>query len=189
MAGNVKDGGRRLQLYTVDASVTPATIGATAVLTLTEQISTSLSKDDSGIFTVSLEQIDATSTFFDFVRTYASPADGAAPEDITYEDNSKMLGAASVGTKFLALVRGATVTGGADASKRVSFYGVVAVSRTSGSFDMSGGTYIKPSFEMTSAPIDYDVVILATMMTSFMQTPAALTLSSTNDKYGRVKVA
>jgi hypothetical protein len=186
MPGNVISGGRRLQLYTGTFTSSPTSIAANAALTLTEQISTDVSRDDAGVLTITLEQIDATSTFYTFLRTYASPADGKAPEDITYEDNVDLLGAANVGAKFLALVRGGLVSGGPDAGKRMSVAAVVSVARSSGSFSQSGGTYARPSLALTSYPLDYNVVIPSTYLTCYMTTAAAVTLDAEMDKHGRI---
>lgn len=186
MAGNVISGGRRLELYLGTFTSSPTAIAASAALTLTEQISTDVSRDDAGIMTITLDQIDATSTMYTFLRTYASPADGKAPEDITYEDNVDLLGVSNVGTKFLATVRGGLVTGGADVGKRMGVAAVVSVARSSGSFSQAGGTYARPTLIMTAFPLDYDVTIPSTYMACYMTTAATVTLDSDNDKYGKV---
>ena len=186
MPGNVISGGRRLELFLGTFTSSPTALAASAALTLTEQISTDVSRDDAGIATITLDQIDSTSTLYTFLRSYVSPADGKAPEDITYEDNVDLLGASHVGSKFLALVRGGTVTGGSDAGKRMGFAGVVSVGRSSGSFSQSGGTYARPTLILTTYPLDYDVTIPSTYLTCYMTTAATVTLDSDNDKYGKV---
>lgn len=189
MAGNVISGGRRLELYLGTFTSSPTALATSAALVLTEQISTDVSRDDSGVMTISLDQIDSTSTLYTFLRTHASPADGKAPEDITYEDNVDLLGASNVGTKFLALARGGTISGGSDAGKRLSVAAVVSIARSSGSFSQSGGTYNRPTLVLTAYPLDYDVAIPSTYLSCYMATAATTTLLSTSDKYGRVIIA
>jgi hypothetical protein len=61
-------GGRSIAFYTFTNGTTP-TVGSPAVFTGTDQISTDVSKDDSGVATVTLEQVQDDATLATFIRT------------------------------------------------------------------------------------------------------------------------
>ena len=63
-------GGRKAYFYTASNGTTP-TVGATAVYTCSDQISTDVSKGDDGLATITIEQVQDDSTLATFLRTYA----------------------------------------------------------------------------------------------------------------------
>lgn len=174
-------GGRSIAFYTFTNGTTP-TIGTTPVFTGTDQISTDVSKDDTGLATITIEQIQDDETFQTFIRTYAPQNEGGGIEDITFEDGEQLLGSAS-GTQLFAIVKGGTQVNGT----AVKVFAVAgSLSKASGSWSQSGNTYNRPSLVFTSVAIGGDTTLSSTLFSGMMTTPTGKTMDADLDKYGAV---
>jgi hypothetical protein len=172
-------GGRSIAFYTFTNGTTP-TVGSTAVFTGTDQISTDVSKDDSGVATITLEQVQDDSTLATFIRTYAPTSEGGGIEDLLFEDGSNLLGAAS-GTQLFAIVKGGVAVNG---TARKVWAGAVSLSKASGSWSQAGNTYSRPTIVATSVPLEGDIAIGSALFSGVMTTATTVTLDSDLDKYG-----
>jgi len=179
-------GGRRLEAFSVTIGTTQTTLAATTpVYTCLEQISSDGAKDEGGVTTWALDQMDVSQAFDTFITTYA-PADGVQPtEDITFEDGVLLSGASALGTPLAIAVRGPLITGGVDAGKRMSWFGLCKMVKSSGSVNFGGNTYIKPPITLVATEISYDLVFPSAVLTSFLVAPATITVAATNAKFGK----
>lgn len=177
-------GGRSIAFYTFTNGTTPS-VGATAVYEGKEQISTDVAKDDTGLATITIEQIQDDETFQTFIRTYAPQSEGGGIEDILFEDGTQLLGAAS-GTQLLAIVKGGTAVGG-DKTKVFACAG--SLSKASGSWSQSGNTYNRPSLVFTAVAIEADTTLTTALFSGMMTTPTQQIMDSDLDKYGAVYYA
>jgi hypothetical protein len=177
-------GGRTVAFYTYTDGTTPS-VGLTAVFTGADQISTDVAKDDTGLATITIEQIQDDETFATFIRTYAPQSEGGGIEDILFEDGTQLLGAAS-GTKLVAVVKGGVAVGG---DKTKVFACVGSLSKASGSWSQSGNTYNRPSLVFTAAAIETDVTLTTVLFSGIMTTATEKVLDSDLDKYGAVYYA
>ena len=185
--GRVINGGRKAQFFSVTIGTTQTTLtSTTAVYTCEEQISSDGARDENGVRTWTLDQIQADSAYFTFVNTYAPGGGAGVPEDLTMEDGELIAGASSTGTTLAMLVRGALISGGTDDGKRLSWGGLVKLSKSSGSVNFAGLTYVKPTLTATTTAITADLVFPSSVLTSYMTTAATQTLSSTTDTHGKI---
>lgn len=173
-------GGRSVAFYTFTNGTTPS-IGTTAVFEGTEQISTDVAKDDTGLATITIEQIQDDDTFNTFIRTYAPQNEGGGIEDILFEDGAQLLGAAS-GTKLFCVVKGGVAV---DGTARKVFMAAGSLSKASGSWSQSGNTYNRPSLVFTSVAIEGDTTVSDTLLTDYMTTASTQTMDADLDKYGK----
>lgn len=174
-------GGRSIAFYTFTNGTTPS-VGATAVYEGKEQISTDVAKDDTGLATITIEQIQDDETFQAFIRTYAPQSEGGGIEDITFEDGTQLLGAAS-GTQLLAVVKGGKQVNG---TKTKVFACAGSLSKASGSWSQSGNTYNRPSLVFTAVAIEGDTTLTTALFSGMMTTATQQVLDSDLDKYGAV---
>lgn len=182
-------GGRRHDVFSVTIGTTQTTLTSTTpVYTCTEQISSDGAMDDQGARTWTVDQIQASSSYWTFVQTYAPPAgaSGGTPEDLTMEDGELISGAQSTGTTVGLLVRGPLISGTESDGARLSWGGLVKVSRASSAINFSGNTYVKPSLIYIATAITTDFIIPTAVLGSYMTTAATQTLSATTHRYGKV---
>jgi hypothetical protein len=165
---------------------TQTTLATTVpAFTTTEKITSDGARDDGGITTWTLDQMRADSAYFNFVAT-AAPADGSQPlEDITQEDGVLISGTAAAGTPYAMGVRGALVMDGTDAGKRMSWLGLVKISKSSASVNFAGNAYVKPSLIAVATKIETDLVFPSAVLTSYMVTPTTQTIAATNAAFGK----
>lgn len=175
-------GGRSIAFYAVTNTATTMTVGTTPLFTGSEQISTDVAKDDTGLATITIEQIQDDETLAAFIRTYAPQNEGGGIEDITFENGTQLLGAAS-GTQLLAVVKGGTQVGG---DKVKVFACVGSLSKSSGSWSQSGNTYNRPSLVFTAAALEGDLTLSSVLFSGMLTTPTQTVLDSDLDKYGAV---
>lgn len=180
MAGQVLQGGNRVEFWTATNNTTTATIGASPVLTLTEQVSSQVDYDDSGVTTITITHTDDSDTFNTFLNTYVDLT-STNTEEIVYEDGGKLTGSTTA-QAFLCAVRGAL---NSSDSKRKSWVGLVTISPTSGSWTQEADTYNKPALVLNGIAAKGTVPIASTYLTSYMVTPAAQTFTSSARKYGK----
>lgn len=188
MAGYIINGGRSLFVYTATNGTTPA-VGATTVYQNTDQIDTDVAFDDSGIATVTINQVQDDEALNTFVETYArnNASSAGTPEDINWEDGTTTLGAASSGTLLYIIVKGGVVTGsGASVGKRMGFHMLGVAQKSSGSYNQSGNTYNKPTLSFVAAGAEGTLTIAATYITAALgvTTASAITLNTAARKYG-----
>jgi len=179
-------GGRRLDAWSVTIGTTQTTLASTTpVYTCLEQISSDGAKDEGGVTTWALDQMDVSQAFDTFVSTYA-PADGVQPtEDITFEDGVLLSGAAALGTPIATAVRGPLISGGVDDGKRMSWLGLCKLVKSSGSVNFSGNTYIKPPISLVAVQITSDLTFPSSVLGSYMVTAATQTVAVSNAKFGK----
>jgi hypothetical protein len=177
-------GGRSISFYTFTNGTTP-TIGTTPVFTGTDQISTDVAKDDTGLATVTIEQIQDDENFATFVRTYAPQNEGGGIEDIVFENGTQQLGAAS-GTQLFAVIKGGKQVG---TDKVKAFVLAGSLSKQSGSWSQSGNTYNRPSLVFTAVALEGDLTVGSAYFSGVHTTGTTQTLDSDLDKYGAVYYA
>lgn len=171
-------GGAYAAFFTVTVGTTQTALASTTpVYTCDGQISTDGAKDDSGIPTFTLDQIKTDSAFHTFVKTYAGKPTGTTNEDISLESGKQQLGAASTGTTLAGAFKGPEIVGGADNGKIMSWFGLVKVARNSGSVNFSAGTYVKPNLVCIAQEITQDLVIPATVATTFQAATSGVTIT------------
>jgi len=185
MAGKILNGGRALYVWTATNGTTP-TVGATAVYSNTDQIDTDVSFDDQGVATVTVNHTQFDEAWVTFLETYARPSAGSSGtvEDITYEDNTTVLGAAASGTLLYVVVKGGTVSSGSSDGKRMGFHMFGVAQKSSGSWNQSGGVYNKPTLSFVAQAVEGTITIASTYFSSVLVTAATQTLNSTSRKYG-----
>ena len=184
-------GGALSAFYTVVVGTTQTTLASTTpVYTCQGQISTDAAKDDAGVTTFTLDQIQADSAFFAFVKTYAGVVTGVTPEDITLEDGAQQLGAAATGTTLAAAFKGPKIVGGTDANKNLYWTGLVKLAQQSGSVNFSAGTYVKPSLVAIAQKITSDLQFASGVLSNFTAatTASAVTVSASTEAYGKWNV-
>lgn len=185
--GRIVGGGAYAAFFTVTVGTTQTTLASTTpVYTCQAQITTDAALDDSGIPTFTLEQFQADSAFFTFVKTYRGTVQATPPEDLTKENGSRLLGTAT-GTVLAYLVKGSAVVGGSDDTKNLLLGGLARLAKSSGSVNFAAGTYVRPSLtfvaeEMTQ-PLTFATGVVGLVAST---TGTAWTLSTTQEQYGAV---
>lgn len=184
-------GGALAAFYTVTVGTTQTALASTTpVYTCQGQISTDAAKDDAGVATFTLDQIQADSAFFTFVKTYAGAITGVTPEDLNLEDGTQKLGASANATTLAAAFKGPQIVGGTDNGKQLFWAGLVALAQSSGSVNFSSGTYIKPSLVATAQKITQPLVFAAGVLKDFTAsgtTSTSVTVATT-EAYGAWQV-
>jgi hypothetical protein len=185
MPGRLSNGGNRSDFWGVTIGTTQTTLSTTVpVFTTTEKITSDGSRDDGGIVTWTFDQMRADSGFFTFANLYA-PADGVQPlADVTQEDGVLISGAAASGTALAMGVRGALIMDGPDQGKRISWLGLVKLAKSTGSINFAGNEYVKPTLVAVATKIDADLLFPSAVLTSYMVTPATVTVAATNAAFG-----
>ena len=181
-------GGAYAAFFTITVGTQTALASTTPVYVCQAQISTDGAKDDAGVPTFTLDQIQTDSAFHTFVKTYAGTSTGVVPEDVPFEDGDTRLGAAATGTTVAAGFKGPKIVGGNDNGKIMSWFGIVKISQSSGSVNFSSGTYVKPNLVAIAQKLEKDLVIPAAVATNFQAVTggSTLTVSATNSPYGDV---
>lgn len=185
-------GGAYTAFYGVTVGTTQTTLASTTPLYSCEsQISTDGAKDDSGVTTFTMEQIQADKAFFDFIKTNAPAATGTVPEDINLEDATQLLGAQAGGTLMCQGVKGPQIVGGTDNGKRLYWLGLTRISASSGSVNFSSGTYVKPTLVSVAQKITQDLTVPANVAKNFQSTTTGttVTVSAATEAYGKWDVA
>jgi hypothetical protein len=190
MPGRLSNGGNRSEFWSVTIGTSQTTLTSnTPVFITTEKITSDGARDDGGIVTWTFDQMRADSGFFSFANTYA-PADGVQPlEDITQEDGVLISGAAAAGTPLAMAVRGALIMDGTDAGKRISWLGLVKLSKSTGSVNFAGNAYVKPTLVAAATKIDADLVFPSAVLGSYMVTAASVTVPASNAAFGTWVIA
>lgn len=189
--GYVINGGRKAEFFTVTVGTTQTVLGSTTpVYTCDSQITSDGANDDNGIRTWTLDQVQADTAYWSFVQTYApASTSSATTEELTMEDGEIISGTAAGSTTLAMLVRGATITGGADNGKRIAWGGLVKVGKTSGSVNFAGTAYVKPTLTAVATSITTDLVLPSAVLGSYTSTTAtSVTIAATSYPYGKMLV-
>lgn len=185
--GRIVGGGAYGAFFGVSIGTTQTTLASTTpVYTCQAQITTDAALDDSGIPTFTLEQFQADSAFFNFVKNYRGSVQATPPEDLTKENGSRLLGTAT-GTVLAYLIKGGTVIDGTDNGKNLILGGLARLVKSSGSVNFAAGAYNRPSLsfvaeEMTQ-PLTFSTAVVGLVAST---TGTAWTLSTTQEAYGAV---
>lgn len=182
-------GGAYAAFFSVTVGTTQTTLTSTTpVYVCQAQISTDGAKDDAGVATFTLDQIQTDSAFHTFVKTYAGTSTGVVPEDVPFEDGDTRLGSAANGTTVAAGFKGPKIVGGTDAGKIMAWFGLVKIAQSSGSVNFSSGTYVKPNLVAIAQKLEKDLLIPNTVATNFQAVTAGstLTIGATTSPYGEV---
>lgn len=191
ISGYVINGGRRASFFSVTVGASQTTLtSTTAVYVCTSQITSDGAKDDAGVVTWNIEQIQADSAYWTFVDTYApATASISTSEELGMEDGEQISGQVTGGTTLAMLVAGAKITGGTDNGKQLAWGGLVKVAKSSGSVNFAGTAYVKPTLSAVASSITADLVIPSTCMTGFATTPATVTIAATTHPFGKVIIS
>ena len=187
LTGYVINGGRKAEFFSVTVATTGTSLASTTpVYSCTSQITSDGAKDDQGIITWSLDQVQADSAYWTFVQTYApASTSSATTEELTMEDGEIISGATAGSTTVAMLVRGALITGGSDEGKRISWGGLVKVAKSSGSVNFAGTAYVKPTLSAVATSITSDLTLPSAVLTSYMTTATTQTVAATVSPFGK----
>lgn len=191
LTGTVINGGRKAEFFTVTVGTTTTVLASTTpVYVCSSQITSDGANDDNGVRTWTLDQVQADSAYWTFVQTYApSSTTSATTEELTMEDGEIISGASAGSTTLAMLVRGATITGGTDNGKRLAWAGLVKVSKSSGSVNFAGTSYVKPTLSAIATSITTDLVLPSTVLTSYTAgTASTVTIAATTHPFGKMLV-
>ena len=181
MAGQIIAGGKYATAYTLTNSTSP-TCGSSAVLSLSDQISTDVAIDDStGAWTVTIDNVEDDPTLNTFIETYKDYAI-AGLESLLLEDGTSQL--ANSSKTLLLIVKGGLTAGlTTNVQKSVAVPCVLALG--AGGYKQEGSKYNRPKLIFKSVPILGSLAIGTTLFSGVLVTPVAGTLG-TSTKYGRV---
>lgn len=182
-------GGAYAGFYTVNVGTTQTALASTTPVYVCQgQISSDGAKDDAGVPTWTLDQIQMDSAFFTFVKTYAGTVTGQTAEDVQLEDGVQRTGAVSGATTLAMIAKGPKIVGGTDNDKIMSWAGLVAVAKSSGSVNFASGTYVKPNLVAVAQKIEKDLILPSSVMVNYQAstTGVAVTVTATADAYGVV---
>ena len=181
MAGQIIGGGRIINFFRFTNGTSP-TLGVTSLYSFGDQISTDVSIDNTGIWTITIDQIQDDAAFNTFIETEKDYTI-AGVETVTYEDGIIQL--ANSNSTLYAIIRGGVVAGGASAAARKVATAAVVLDLSSGAFKQEGAKYNRSKIVLKSVAVQGTVTILATHFNSCMVTVAAKT-QTTSQPYGRV---
>lgn len=189
MAGStnrILAGGNKVAFVTVNDGTTPS-IGATWAYVLEGNIlSTSVSKQDSGQYDISIEHVEDNAALQAFLEASIVTTSGGI-EELLFEDGTRELASTSSNTKYIAIIRGGLSGGSAGAARKV---GVIPqrISSTSGGWDQAGETYNRVTLEGQGFKLAAAITVTSGLMTGYATTPGAVTLT-TSLPYGTVVYA
>lgn len=175
-------GGKYATAYTFTNGTSP-TVGSSAVLTLSDQISTDVAMDAAtGAYTVTIDNVEDDATLNTFLETYKDYTISNL-ESLTFEDGTLQT-ANSTKTLMLLIKGGAIIDGTASpAHKAVAVPCLLDLS--SGAFKQEGGKYNRPKLVFKSVPIGGTLTLVTALFSGIMTTATQSTIG-TSQKYGRV---
>lgn len=171
-------GGNLIKAFEVTDGTTP-TVGGSAVITLEGNIlSTSVSRQDTGQYDVSVEHVEDNATLQTYLNNYINVTTASAVEELMFEDGTKEAAATSSNTKQMLIVRGGLAGGASGAARKVGVF-PSRLKSSSGGYDQAGETYNRVSLEYEGYKLGGAVTLAASYFTSIMTstTPVALTTS------------
>lgn len=178
LANRVLAGGNWIRAFTITDSATP-TLGTSAILNVSENIlSTTVTRQDTGQYDVSVEHVEDTATLQTYLETYIDVTTSSAIEELLFEDGTRESATSSSNQTQLLLVRGGAV--GADAAsngRKIGVFGV-RLSNASGGWTQQGETYNRVTLEYEGYKSSGAYTVPATYLNSLAVTPAAVTLTS-----------
>lgn len=188
--GRVIGGGNALWLYTFTNFSTTPTIGATAIgggsFNFTRK--TNIARDANGArWSLDLDQIRMDSDMITLLDNYTSTT--AAPiEEVKFEDGSMEPGYTNNTTLF-AVVAGAIdqYAGSPSFNKRLGFGFACVLKNDTGSQSWEYGKYSAPKFMLESFALAATFTLPATyLLTPYFTTPAAVTLTPSAGRFGKL---
>ena len=186
MAGStarILAGGNKVAFVTVNDGTTPA-IGATWAYVLEGNIlSTSVSRQDSGQYDVSIEHVEDNAALQTFIQDSVSFTTGGI-EELLFEDGTREVASTSSNTKYITIVRGGLAGGTAGAARKVGVF-PQRISSTAGGWDQAGETYNRVTLEGQGFKLAAAITVTSGFVTGYMTTPTAVTLT-TSLPYGTV---
>jgi hypothetical protein len=182
MAGQVINGGRYVQFVTFTNGTTPS-IGATVVASFADQISTDIAIDNTGVWTMTIDQIQDDEAYNTFIETYKDYAI-AGVESITYENGAKQN--ANSNKTLYAIVKGGNVAGGSSAGKNKVAAFACILDLSSGAWKQEGAKYSRPRLVFQSVEVQGTITIPPALLSAVASTTAATQTQTTSQKYGRV---
>jgi hypothetical protein len=179
MAGStnrILAGGNKVAFVTVDDGATP-TVGASWAYVLDGNIlSTSIAKQDSGQFDISIEHVEDNAALQTFLEASIITTSGGI-EELLFEDGTRELASTSSNTKYIAIVRGG-LAGGVSSGKRKVGVMPQRISSTSGGWDQAGETYNRVTLEGQGFKLAATVSVSSGLLTGYLATPIAVTLGA-----------
>lgn len=182
MAGQIIAGGRYVQFVTFTNGTTPS-IGTTVIASFADQISTDIAIDNTGVWTMTIDQIQDDEAYNTFIETYRDFSI-AGVESITYENGSKQ--DANSNKTLLAIVKGGNVAGGTSAGKQKVAAFACVLDLSSGAWKQEGAKYSRPKLMFKSVEIGGSITIPSALFSGVAVTAATQTATTSNGKYGRV---
>lgn len=179
MAGStsrILAGGNKVAFVTVNDGATPS-IGASPVYVLEGNIlSTSVTKQDSGQFDISIEHVEDDAALQAFLEASIITTAGGI-EELLFEDGTRELASTSSNTKYIAIVRGGLAGGTAGGKRKV---GIIPqrISSTSGGWDQAGETYNRVTLEGQGFKLAATINVGTGLVTGYLTTPIAVTLGA-----------
>lgn len=178
LANRVLAGGNWIRAFTITDAATP-TLGTTAILNVSANIlSTTVTRQDTGQYDVSVEHVEDTSTLQTYLNTYIDVTTSTAIEELLFEDGTKEAASTSSNQTQILLVRGGAV--GSDAAtngRKVGVFGV-RLSSSSGGWTQQGETYNRVTLEYTGYKSSGAYTVPATYLNSLAVTPAAVGITA-----------
>lgn len=184
MPGQVLAGGNRIDFLTMANGTSPA-VGTTAAFTLTDYILNSdVTKDDTGVPSLKIEQVQDDAAFQTFLETYISSSPTVA-EDLTFEDGTKQLGSSGSNSQLVAIVYGGIVSGGSSDGKRKVWIFPCRLKSSAGAYKQEGEKYSRPSLELAGFALQGTLTVVTAAFSSTKLTTPAQQVITTATRYGK----
>lgn len=186
-ANRILAGGNFVKAFSVTNGTTPA-IAGTAALTLEGNIiSTSVARQDTGQYDVTIEHVEDNATLQTYLDAYINTATSSAIEELMFEDGTKEAAATSSNQTQLLIVRGGLAGGTTGAARKVGVF-PSRLKSTSGGWDQAGEAYNRVALEYEGYKLGGALTVAASYFTSIMTTTQAVGLT-TALPYGTVVYA
>ena len=190
MAGStnrILAGGNKVAFVTVNDGTTPS-IGATWAYVLEGNIlSTSVTRQDSGQYDVSIEHVEDNAALQTFIQASVS-FDTGGIEELLFEDGTREVASTSSNTKYIAIVRGGLAGGSAGAARKVGVF-PQRISSTAGGWDQAGETYNRVTLEGQGFKLAAAITVTTGLLTGYVTTPTSPVTLTTSLPYGTVVFA
>jgi len=185
LANRVLAGGNWVRAFSITDGATP-TLAGTAALNISANIlSTTVTRQDTGQYDVSVEHVEDTSTLQTYLENYISVTTSTAIEELLFEDGTREAAATSSNQTQVLIVRGGAVGGNASVNGRKLGVFNVRLSNTSGGWSQAGETYNRVSLEYEGYKSSGAYTVPATYFNSLAVTPTQVVVG-TSTPYGVV---
>lgn len=177
-ANRILAGGNYVKAFSVSNGTTPS-ISGTAALTLEGNIiSTSVARQDTGQYDVTIEHVEDTETLQTYLNNYINTTTSSAIEELMFEDGTKEAAATSSNQTQMLIVRGGLAGGNPGSARKVGVF-PSRLKSTSGGWDQAGESYNRVALEYEGYKLGGALTVAASFFASIMTstTPVALTTS------------